>query len=162
MPTRRFDLRTFAMIFGAAIIGALWANYNRELAPTLATEDSYQPRVWVIFATPFAMFLGWFAARRTERWIAAFVCFCVYFFSPFVAARYESCAVLTGGFNLSNCFLATSSAQDAARGSGHILYFQTIIVVHLIAALVIALRQARSRSTIQEQTPLAQHEPLSP
>lgn len=157
---RHFDIRTFILIMGAALIGVVWAVYNRGLAaPPYDPSSEFRPLVWVIFATPFATFWGWFAARRAERWWAAFVCFCIYFFSPFVAARYESCTVLQGRFSLSDCFLATAQAQEAANASGHIIYFQVIVIIHLLAALAVALHRALTRSTISEQMPVPEGEP---
>lgn len=150
--TKRFDTRTFLLIMGAAVLGAVWAIYNRSLTePPYDPGREFRPLVWVAFATPFATFWGWFFARKAERWWAAFVCFCIYFFSPFVAARYESCTVLQGYFSLADCFVNTAQAQEAANNSGHVIYFQVIVVIHLIAALIVALHRARSRSTIPEQ-----------
>jgi hypothetical protein len=157
---KRFDFRTLLLIFGAALIGAAWAYYNRMQVTPPYHEDEYRELVWIIFATPFALFWGWFFARRHERWWAAFVCFCIYFFSPFVAARYESCVVVTGSFNLNSCFLATTEAQNLANTSGHVIYFNVIIVIHLIAALAVALHRAFNRSTIPEQSPsVTSHQP---
>ena len=153
--TKRFDLRTFLLIMGAALLGAAWAIYNRSAtAPPYDPGSEFRPLVWVIFATPFATFWGWFLARRAERWWAAFVCFCIYFFSPFVAARYESCTVLQGRFSLSDCFLATAQAQEQANNNGHVIYFSTIVIVHLLGALAVALHRAMSRSTMPEQLPI--------
>ena len=160
--TKRFDLRTFLLIIGAAALGAVWAIYNRNLtAPPYDPGGEFRPLVWVIFATPFATFWGWFLARRAERWWAAFVCFCIYFFSPFVAARYESCTVLQGSFSLSDCFLATAQAQEQANNSGHVIYFSAVVIVHLIAALAVALHRALNQSTIPEQQPIPEGEPVS-
>jgi hypothetical protein len=159
---KRFELRTFILILGAALLGAAWAIYNRGLTnPPNAPEREFRPLVWVIFATPFATFWGWFIARRAERWWAAFVCFCIYFFSPFVAARYESCTVLQGHFSLSDCFLNTAQAQEAANNSGHVIYFQAVVIVNLLAALAVALHRAQSRSTISEQPPVPDGEPVA-
>lgn len=158
---RHLDLRTFSLIFGAALIGAGWAIYNRSLTSSPYGEDQFRSLVWVIFATPFATFWGWFVARRAERWWAALICFCIYFFSPFVAARYESCAALHGSFSLSDCFVATTAAQQAASGNGHQIYFTTIMVVQVLAALVAALHRALSRSTMPAQFPLPGGEPSS-
>ena len=83
----RFDLRTFILILGAALLGAAWAIYNRGLVPALDPEPQLRAQVWVIFATPFAMFWGWFFSRPAERLWAVGICFCIYFFAPFVAAR---------------------------------------------------------------------------
>jgi hypothetical protein len=156
---QRFDLRTFIAIMVAALLGAAWAIYNRGLIDypyDPATE--FRPLVWVIFATPFATFWGWFIARRAERWWAAFVCFSIYFFSPFVAARYESCTVLRGSFDLSDCFFATTQAQEAANNSGHAIYFQAVVIINLLAALAVALHRAASRSTMPEQLPIPERE----
>lgn len=162
MQSRRFDLRTFLLIFGAAVAGAAWAFYNRGLAQPPFDEAEFRPLVWVIFATPFAMLLGWLAARWSERWWAAFVSFCVYFFSPFVAARYESCTVVNGTFDLVSCFADTARAQELGNATGHAIYFQAIVVVHLIAALTIALQRALARSTMPDQpAPLPQQEPTA-
>ena len=147
------------LIFGAALIGAGWAIYNRDHVSYPYRDDEFRPLVWVIFATPFATFWGWFFARRLERWWAAFICFCIYFFSPFIAARYESCAVITGSFDLTSCFIATADAQQKANSSGHVIYFQVIVIVHLLTALAVALHRAFRRSTIPEQTLLPQHDP---
>jgi len=159
---RRFDAWTFVLIMGAALLGAAWAIYNRGLtSPPYDLSREAQPLVWVIFATPFATFWGWFVARRAERWWAAFVCFCIYFFSSFVAARYESCTVLQGHFSLSDCFFATTQAQEAANSSGHVIYFQVVVIIHLLAALAVALQRALSRSTIPEQVLVPDGEPLN-
>ena len=149
----RFDLRTFLLIVGAALLGAAWAVYNRNLVTSLDPEAQLRAQVWVIFATPFATFWGWFVARRAERLWAAAICFCIYFFAPFVAARYESCAVVWPEFGPAGCFIATSQARDAAAAGAHAIYFQAIVLVHVLAALVLALQRALSRSTIPAHTP---------
>ncbi|MBC8159893.1 MAG: hypothetical protein H7Z42_01630 [Roseiflexaceae bacterium] len=154
---RRFDLRAFALMLGAATLGLLWANYNRGLASSLAPEAALRPHVWVIFAIPFALLLGWLLARRHEAGQALLVCFCVYFFSTFIAARYESCAVVTGSFDLGVCFTGTAEAQELAQGSGHALYFQSILIIQSFAALVIALQRAVGRSTMPDQVRLRQN-----
>ena len=148
---RRFDFLTFALMVGAAALGLLWANYNRVLAADLSGEPALRPHVWSIFAIPFALLLGWLAARRREGWLALFVCFCLYFFSTFVAARYESCTIVTGSFNLGVCFTATAEAQDAAGATSHTLYFQAILVIQMLAAVAIGLQRALSRSTMPSQ-----------
>lgn len=150
---RPFDIRTFFLIAGAALLGALWAVYNRSLAmPPPYTEADYRPLVWVYFAVPFFAFWGWFVARRAERWWAAFVCFCIYFFAPFVAARYESCVVAQGSFSLRSCFLETTQAQELANAQGHVVFFQVLVIVQVIAALVVALQRARNRSTMPDKS----------
>jgi hypothetical protein len=149
----RFDLRTLLLILGAALLGAAWAIYNRGIVPTLDPEARLRAQVWVIFTTPFATFWGWFLARRSERLWAAAICFCIYFFAPFVAARYESCAVVWGQFGPIGCFTATGEARQAASEIGHAIYFQAIVVIHLLAALAVALQRALSRSTMPAQMP---------
>ena len=151
---RRFDVRTFLMIVGAALVGAAWAIYNRSIVGFPYDEAELRPLVWVIFATPFAMFWGWFFARPAERGWAAFVSFCVYFFSPFVAQRYESCTVVSGSFNLVDCFAATAQAQELAGNNGHRIYFGSIVVIHVLIALIIATQRAmRPRNTTPAEQP---------
>jgi hypothetical protein len=149
----RFDWRTFVLIFGAALLGAAWAIYNRGLAASLDTEARQRAQVWVIFAIPFATFWGWFVARRGERLLAAAICFCVYFFAPFLAARYESCAVVWAQYGPAGCFTATAEARQLASEIAHAIYFQAIVVVHLVAALALALQRALTRSTMPGQLP---------
>ncbi|MFO7169108.1 MAG: hypothetical protein DIU80_013885 [Chloroflexota bacterium] len=159
MAARQFDIRTFLLIFGAACAGAAWAIYNRSLTSFPYDEDQIRALIWIVFAAPFAMFWGWFFARPRERWIAAFVCFCIYFFSPFVAARYETCTVVHGSFNLVSCFADTEQAQQLAGAIGHRIYFESVVVIHLIAALVTALQRALGRSTMPRQAPGPEAEP---
>lgn len=156
---RRLDVRTFLVISVASLIGVGWASYNRSLTHAPYGEAQMRMLVWVIFATPFATFWGWFFARRDERWWAAWVCFCIYFFSPFVAARYESCVVVQGSFSLIDCFVATTQAQQLAAQSGHQLYFAAIVVIQFLAALVVALQRALSHSTISTHIPLPAGDP---
>ena len=146
-------MRTFILIFGAALLGAAWAIYNRGLVPTQGLEGQLRAQTWVIFATPFATFWGWFFARRAERLWAAALCGCIYFFAPFVAARYESCAVVWQEFGAAGCFIATSQARDAATVSQHAIYFQVIVIIHVLVALALALQRALSRSAVHEDTP---------
>jgi hypothetical protein len=159
MPAARFDVRTFLLIFGAACLGAAWATYSRATTSPPYDESQIRALIWIVFAAPFAMFLGWFVARPRERWLAAFVCFCIYFFAPFVAARYETCAVVSGSFSLVSCFADTEQAQILAGQIGHRIYFESVVVIHLIAALATALQRARGRRTIADQTPQPEAEP---
>lgn len=149
----RFDLKTFILIFGAALLGAAWAIFNRGAAASLDEDARLRALTWVIFATPFATFWGWFFARRGERLWAAAICFCIYFFAPFIAARYESCAVIWSQYGPAGCFTATAEARQIANETKHALYFQAIVVVHIIAALALALQRALSRSTISIRSP---------
>jgi hypothetical protein len=155
----RFDLRTFILILGAALLGAAWAIYNRGLTPTLDPQAQLRAQVWVIFATPFATFWGWFVARRAERLWAAAICFCIYFFAPFVAARYESCAVVWAQFGPAGCFTATAEARDLSSQIGHAIYFQAVVIIHMLAALAVALQRSLSRSTIPTLFPQTEGEP---
>mgnify|MGYP003379636599 CR=1 FL=1 len=147
----RFDLRTFLLMLISALAGAAWAVYNRGLTSFPYEEAELRPLVWVIFATPLALFLGWFFARRQERWWAAFVCFCVYFFTPFIAQRYESCTVVSNSFSLADCFVATAKAQQLAAENGHAIYFSSIVIIQVLAAVAIALHRALKHSTINSQ-----------
>ncbi|NJP07618.1 MAG: hypothetical protein HC837_19365 [Chloroflexaceae bacterium] len=117
----RFDYRTALIMAGATLLGAAWAFYNYLSTDGERGQAQLQPLVWVMFATPFALFLGWLIARRSEVWLAAFVCFCLYFFTYFVAARFESLFFDTG----------------EARRNGHALYFQTAMAIHVLAGLAI-------------------------
>ena len=155
----RFDIRSFILIFGAALLGAAWAIYNRGLVPSLPLQGQLRAQTWVIFATPFATFWGWFFARRAERLTAAAICFCIYFFTPFVAARYESCAVVWLQYGPAGCFTATGAARDLAGASQHAIYFQAVVILHILAALIIALQRALSRSRIPVRLPQTQGEP---
>jgi hypothetical protein len=151
MPRRRLDTRTLLLMSGATLGGVIWAIYNRGLVSPPYDESELRPLVWVIFATPFALWLGWLIARWREAWWATFVCLCLYFFSPFVAQRYESCTIVSGSFSLSDCFTATAEAQRLANDSGHVIYFASVIVIHAIAALAIAMHRAlRPRSASDE------------
>ncbi|MEN9938654.1 MAG: hypothetical protein RLZZ387_5233 [Chloroflexota bacterium] len=159
MTSARFDLRTFLLIFGAACAGAAWATYSRGTTSFPYDEGQIRALIWIVFAAPFAMFWGWFVARPSERWVAAFVCFCIYFFAPFLAARYETCTVVYGSFNLVSCFADTEQAQRMAGEIGHRIYFESVVVIHLIAGLATALQRSLARGTPREQAPRAEAEP---
>src|SRR5438874_9013230 len=134
MTMPRFDIRTFILILGAALIGAAWAIYNRGIVPSLPLEGQLRAQTWVIFATPFATFWGWFIARRAERRAAAAICFCIYFFAPFVAARYESCAVVWAQYGPAGCFTATGAARHPAAAGQPAAHFQALVIVHILPA----------------------------
>ncbi len=123
---RRRDWRTFGIMTAAALIGVAWAAYNFASAGSERGEEQLRPLVWTIFATPFALFLGWLVARRAEIWLAAFACFCFYFFTPFVAARIES--------------LLMNSEQMSANK--HSVYFQSVLWLHLFGSLALAAWRA--------------------
>jgi hypothetical protein len=130
---RRFDRRTFAWIAGATLLGALWAGYHLLLLNTTPSPDD-RTLIWIVFATPFAAFWGWFVARPAERWQAALVCFAIYFFAFFIAARIER--LLLG--------------RDQAAATGHLLYFRLKWSLDLLGCLAAALQRARALGTIPE------------
>ena len=136
--TPKLNTRTLIIMLVAALLGAAWATYNYTSTGGDRGEDQLQRLVWTIFATPFFLFIGWLIARRAEKWLAAFVCFCLYFFTPFVAARIES------------LFLT----QEEAQNSAHPIYFPTVIVLHTIVSIGIAIWRAR--------TPIATHDTPTP
>jgi hypothetical protein len=134
---RPFAWRTFALLIGAALLGAAWAYYNFLSTGGQRGQDELRPLVWTIFATPFALFLGWTLARRAEVWLAAFCCFCLYFFTVFVAARIESLVY----------------SPEAAAATNHDLYFQAVIVLHLIGAAGLAVWRARQPAPATAASP---------
>jgi len=148
------DEKRVSLVVGAcvlALVGTAGAVAYRDLTDRylfLGIDERLRAQTWVIFATPFATFWGWFFARRGERLWAAAICFCIYFFAPFIAARYESCAVVWAQYGPLGCFTATGVAREIANTAKHVVYFQAIVVVHVLAALGLALQRALSRSTI--------------
>ncbi|HEX6293223.1 MAG TPA: hypothetical protein VFZ66_28835 [Herpetosiphonaceae bacterium] len=136
-PTKRsFDLRTALVIGAGTALGVAWAFFNLYRAGGSGAAGATTPLVWVVFAIPFFAFWGWLLARRDEGWLAAFVCFCIYFFSIFVGARIEQ--------------LLLGAASAAA--SGHALYFRLTPAVQLIACVVVILQRAGSRGTMHSAT----------
>ncbi len=138
--SRQIDYRTAGIMLGAALLGAIWAIFNLVSTGGSRSEEELRELVWAIFATPFALFIGWTVARRFEIWRAAGICFCLYFFTPFVAARFQS--------------LVWTEAQAGANGNS--LYFWTAIGLHLIAAVGLAtwraLDQPGQEQSTSEQT----------
>jgi hypothetical protein len=126
MPTR-IDFRTLAIMLLALAIGLAWAAYNLNVAGPFRNDGVVRNLVWAVFAGPFALFLGWIAARRHEIGIAAFCCFCLYFFSFFVAQRIEGLII----------------GAEAARANAHALYFQLMLIIHGLGGLALALWRAR-------------------
>jgi hypothetical protein len=119
------------MMLGALIVGTAWAIFNYTSTGGERGEDQLRPLVWTIFSTPFVLFIGWVLARRAEVWLAAFTCFCLYFFTPFVAARIESLVY----------------TAEQARFNGHELYFTMVIVLHgVVGLLVVGWRALRVTS----------------
>jgi hypothetical protein len=125
MP-RRIDTRTLLILLVALAIGVAWAAFNLASTGGVRNDATVRPLVWTVFATPFALFLGWLAARRRELGLAAFCCFCLYFFTFFVAQRIESLVV---------------SAETAAA-NGHALYFNLVIVIHALVGGTLAVWRA--------------------
>lgn len=134
--SRTINWRTAACIAGAALLGAAWALFNLSRAGGSGFTGSTAQLVWAVFATPFFTFWGWLIARRQERWLAALVCFSIYFFAAFVGARLE---LLVLGL-------------DAAEASGHALYYQLTLSVQLIACLVVAAQRSTQHGTMKAST----------
>ncbi|MCU0493368.1 MAG: hypothetical protein MUD01_17415 [Chloroflexaceae bacterium] len=125
-PSRPFDRRTFAIMAIALLVGAAWGYYNFASTGGARAEAQVPNLVWAIFATPFALCIGWVLARRREWGTAAFACFCLYFFTPFVAAQFQ------------NMFLA----RDDAWATGNPIYFPTVIVIHMVAGVALSFWRA--------------------
>ncbi len=133
---RTWDRRAFACIVVAAVIGAAWAWFNLSRAGGNGFSAATGPLVWTVFATPFCTFWGWVLARRQEVWPALFVCFCIYFFGILIGARVERLAL----------------GAEAARASGHALYFQLTPAIQLGAGLLVALQRSVKRGTMPVST----------
>jgi hypothetical protein len=123
---RSFDGRSFAIMLVTTLLGAAWAYFNWVSAGGARVDATVRPLVWAIFATPAALCIGWLIARRVEWALAAFCCFCLYFLTPFVAARIESLLV------------------PAEQIGTHEFYFGTVIVLHLLAGSAMAAWRALS------------------
>jgi hypothetical protein len=61
--------------------------------------------------------------------------------------------VIWAQYGPAGCFTATAEARQIANETKHALYFQAIVIVHIIAALALALQRALSRSTISIRSP---------
>lgn len=118
----------------ATLIGVAWAYYNWTSAGGARVDATVRPLVWAIFATPAALFIGWLIARRSEWPLASFCCFCLYFLTPFVAARIESLAV------------------PPEQIGTHEFYFATAIVLHGLAGIGFATWRALSPPTLPAPT----------
>jgi ABC-type Fe3+-siderophore transport system permease subunit len=136
-----FDWRTFGIMVGAALVGVAWAAYNYSSTGGQRGEEQLQPLVWTMFATPFALFIGWTIARRFEVWLAAFACFCLYFFTFFVAKRIET-LVMT---------------QEEAKDLGYPVYFISAMVLHAVAAVALAVWRARQSPPQTEPADHSEH-----
>jgi hypothetical protein len=82
---RLFDLRTLLIMLAALGLGLAWAGVSLAATGGLRNDTTARALVWVVCAAPLALFLGWLAARRLELGLAALCCFCLYFFTFFVA-----------------------------------------------------------------------------
>lgn len=123
---RRVDTRTLLIMLGALALGVAWASFNLASTGGARNDATVRPLVWTVFAAPFALFLGWLVARRRELGLASFCCFCLYFFTFFVAQRIET--------------LLVSGEQAAANG--HALYFNLVIVIHALVGGALAVWRA--------------------
>ncbi|RRR76140.1 MAG: hypothetical protein EI684_03500 [Candidatus Viridilinea halotolerans] len=126
----KLDLRTGVIMLSALVLGLMWAGYNLQLAGGARNDTTLRPLIWVVFGCPFALALGWVLARRHEAALAAFCCFCLYFFTFFVAQRGES--------------LWLSSSEAAA--SGHQLHFQLVLALHAVGGLGLIFWRTREVS----------------
>lgn len=122
----KLDTRSLLIMLGALAVGLAWAAFNLASTGGVRDDSTVRPLVWTVFAAPFALFIGWLAARRRELGLAAFCCFCLYFFTFFVAQRIETLFV---------------SAEQAAA-NGHSLYFTMVLVIHAIAGAALAVWRA--------------------
>ncbi len=141
LTERRWDFRTLLIISVAAAIGAAWAGYNLWTVGEVREPRVFRALIWIVFATPFATFWGWCIARPKERWWAAFVCFCIYFFAIFAGARVERLLI----------------GESAANASRHALYFQLTFLFDIVGAVVVALHRARAIGTIPSPNDIATH-----
>ena len=114
------------IMLAALAVGVAWAAFNLASAGGVRNDDTVRPLVWAVFAAPFALFLGWLVARRGELGLAAFCCFCLYFFTFFVAQRIETLLV----------------SSETAAANGHALYFNTVIAIHTLVGVGLTLWRA--------------------
>ncbi|MFV9505915.1 MAG: hypothetical protein AB4911_15290 [Oscillochloridaceae bacterium umkhey_bin13] len=112
----KLDYRTLLIMLGALSLGLVWAAFNLNQAGPVRNDSTVRNLVWTVFAAPASLWLGWLVARRHELALASFSCFCLYFFTFFVAQRIES--------------LLLSPAEASA--SGHALYFNLVLTCHLL------------------------------
>jgi hypothetical protein len=125
MP-RRIDTRTLVIMLAALAVGVAWEAYSLSSTGGVRNDSTIRALVWTVFAAPFALFLGWLVARRGELGLAAFCCFCLYFFTFFVAQRIES--------------LVLSAEQSSANG--HALHFSLMIGIHAVVGSCLAVWRA--------------------
>jgi hypothetical protein len=83
------------------------------------------------------LLFGWHRAWRTVLlWIAA-----IYLFTPFIAARVESCTTVIPG--AVPCFADVVILREVTSQTGHHVYFLTLIAVHTIGMLALWVLVAR-------------------
>jgi hypothetical protein len=133
--SRRLDLRTLLIMLAALAIGVAWAAFNLASTEGARNDATVRPLVWAVFAAPFALFIGWLVARRRELGLASFCCFCLYFFTFFVAQRIETLAV----------------PAETAAANGHALYFNLVIVIHALAGAALAAWRALSPAPAEQE-----------
>lgn len=123
---RQIDQRSLLLMLGALGLGLAWAAFNLSQAGPVRNDSTVRPLVWTVFASPAALWIGWLSARRHELALASFCCFCLYFFTFFVAQRIES--------------LLLSPAE--ANANGHALYFTLVLTIHAIGGAALSLWRA--------------------
>ncbi|MCS6882296.1 MAG: hypothetical protein RMK84_15785 [Oscillochloridaceae bacterium] len=133
--SNRLDFRTLLIMLAALTIGVSWAAFNFASTGGARNDAAVRPLVWTVFATPAALFIGWIIARRQEAGLAAFCCFCLYFFAFFVAQRIE-----TLFFTL-----------EEARASGHSFYFTTMLVIHALTGAGLSLWRALAPASVSAE-----------
>jgi hypothetical protein len=133
--SRRLDLRTLLIMLAALAIGVAWAGFNLASTGGARNDATIRPLVWAVFAAPFALYIGWLAARRRELGLASFCCFCLYFFTFFVAQRIETLLL----------------PAEAAAANGHALYFNLVIAIHALVGAGLAVWRALSPAPAEQE-----------
>lgn len=124
--------RDLWILLGAGLLGVAWGAWNLVATNGARGEAQIRPLVWVVFAAPFALWLGWLVARWYERGLASLVSACLYFFTFFVAARIETLIIPT----------------DAMRHNNHTIYFTAVLVIHSLAIIGIAVWRATAPQVV--------------
>jgi len=132
LPVTKHAIVGFFMTLG---IGVAWYIYA-----TTSPFDEWSRR-WLLVVVPFlsgqGLLFGWHRAWRTVLlWIAA-----IYLFTPFIAARVESCTTVIPG--AVPCFADVVILREVTSQTGHHVYFLTLIAVHTIGMLALWVLVAR-------------------